>query len=295
MEIKAHLLRASIDKLAAPLTNIFNSLLKKGTFPEKWRESFLIPIPKPGKPQKVENYRGICIQSIIPKIFDDLLTQRIRLHMESLIPKSQHGFVRKKGTTTNLLETVHFIGSNITIRGQVDAVYIDLSKAFDKISHRKLLRKLCAMSMPINYLKCLALFICNRKYHLKINGSLVNISHVSTSAVPQGSHVGPLMFILFCADMVTCTEGTNIQLLSYADDTKIFGSIKSMDERNQLQRVLDKMVTWCETNKLSINPSKTVHVTYSRTKHRTLNTIYFIGAGQIVMKNEIRDLGVIFD
>lgn len=86
MQMQAHLLQKGIKKIAPPLTRIFNGLLRSGAFPNSWKESFLIPIPKQGKPQEVTNYWGVCIQSVIPKLFDALLTKKMQSQIESIIP-----------------------------------------------------------------------------------------------------------------------------------------------------------------------------------------------------------------
>lgn len=295
MRIESEVLMKGSTKISESLSRIFNKLLQTGNFPTEWKSSYLIPIPKPGKAQEVTNYRGVCIQSTIPKIFDAMLTLKIQKIASSLIPSSQHGFTLKKGTTTNLLEMSHFVNENIIKKGQIDCIYLDLSKAFDKVNHKKLLRKLCKMSIPLNFLQCIAAFICNRKYFLKVDNRMTGLSHISTSAVPQGSHLGPLLYILFCADLPKCIENTDVKILSYADDTKIFRQIKCKEDAEELQKVMDRLMEWLERNELMLNSEKTYTMSFTRSNNRNYNATYFVKAHQIERKEEMRDLGVIFD
>lgn len=295
MLIENEVLKRGGEKIAPALARIFNLLIKDGSFPEEWKKSFLIPIPKPGKSNEISNYRGVCIQSSLPKIFDALFTKKLTEIMKPLIPASQHGFTPNKGTTTNLLEMANFVGTNIIGKGQVDCIYLDLSKAFDKISHRKLIIKLCRMSAPLKIIQCIAAFICNRQYYLKVENKITGKTHFSTSAVPQGSHLGPLLYILFCMDLPNCLDGTEVSLLSYADDTKIYRSIKSQNDAEELQKVMDRIIRWLEENGLEINQRKTFTLSFTRSSTMNFNAIYFIENHQIETKTEMRDLGIIFD
>lgn len=295
MQIFNYLLQACPEKVAIACSKIFTLLLKNGTFPDSWKSGFIIPIPKQGKPQNINNYRGVCIESMIPKIFDSILTSKLQAIVEKNLPESQHGFVSGKGTISNLLELTHFVGENITGAGQVDSIYLDLSRAFDKISHRKLITKLCKLSFPRNFVQVIAAFICNRIYHLKIDGQSTGISHSSTSAVPQGSHLGPLLYILFCIDLPKCTDGTKVKILSYADDTKIFSKIESNSDADELQQVMDKIMAWLNDNGLVLNREKTFTMTFSRQKTKKYYATYYVDNHPIEEKEEMRDLGVIFD
>lgn len=171
-----------------------------------------------------------------------------------------------------------------------------MSRAFDSVSHRILLQKMAGLSMPKHILRCMASYLVNRKYTLKVDGEPTKFSHIATSSVPQGSHVGPIMYVLFCKDIELCTEGTNCKLVSFADDTKFLRVIRTIEDMYELQLVIDRAVEWSRVNKISINPTKTIQMTYAKTVYRNFTTLYyFIGTQEIQTKDQIRDLGMVFD
>lgn len=166
------------------LLNIFNSILVTGMVPSSWKTSFLNPIPKKGQLMRVENYRGIAMQSCIPKIFDKLITKKLYHHVNAQIPKFQHGFFKKRSTTSNLLEMSQFLHDNI--RGNnIDAVYFDYSKAFDQVDHVTLARKLISTGIPFEFFNTIMNFITNRKYIMKADSiSYEQYQFVTHSGVP---------------------------------------------------------------------------------------------------------------
>lgn len=127
MQIDVTFIVNSRDELIAPLTEIFNQILHLGHVPRAWKMSYLVPIPKKGDVKHIGNYRGIALQSVIPKIFDKLLTATLYGHMSDLIPPEQHGFMKGKSTITNLMEITHFIQLAIKERKQVDVIYLEHS------------------------------------------------------------------------------------------------------------------------------------------------------------------------
>lgn len=149
--------------------------------------------------------------------------------------------------------------------------------------------------MPLGFAQCIASFLVNRKYIIKSGGSITKYEHYSTSSVPQGSHAGPILFNLFCADVIDCTRNTLVKIMAFADDTKLLRHIENPSDRIQLQTVLDKVVNWCETNKLDMNAAKTNHMSYSLSPRNKLETFYFIGTQRISEVTTQKDLGLIFD
>lgn len=148
MEISASFVVENAIVIAPLLTNYFNAIIKSGCLPSRWNDAYLVPIPKKGNIADVGNYRGISIQSTIPKILDKLMTEKLLPHIHPILPEQQHGFIAKKGTTTNLLEASQFIKQNIQDGESVDAIYVDLSKAFDRLNHEILARKLAGLGVP---------------------------------------------------------------------------------------------------------------------------------------------------
>lgn len=295
MQIQAKALKRNVERIAPTLIYIFNLLMKRGTFHESWKRIYIVPIPKRVELTDVANYRGISLQSCLPKILDKLIAARLTHHLGQLIPRSQHGFMAGRSTITNLLEMVDYIGNNFKQSKQTDVVYIDFSRAFDRMSHRGIITKLCKYSTPPEFIKCIASFICNRTYVLKVDGNETDYHHRATSAVPQGSHLGPFLFILYCAEIIETLEGIGTLILQFADDSKLYRTITDRTDMEQLQQAIDNVGRWCDENRIDINGTKTYLVSYTRSPSRKVESSYYIGAEIIKQVGEIRDLGILFD
>lgn len=146
-EITSKFLKYNVDIIAPLLTNIFNSVLQTGHILRHWMTSYITPIPKKGSTIDINNCRGIAMSSI-PKVFDKLLTNKLYRHLDRVLPDQQHGFRMERSTTKNLLELTNFIRKNINEKSQVDLIYFDFSKAFDRVDHYILAKKLAKLAMP---------------------------------------------------------------------------------------------------------------------------------------------------
>lgn len=137
--------------LLLPLTMLYNCSLSTGTFPELWKRSFLVPVFKSGARNKVENYRGIAIISSIPKLFEKLVLDVMELTVISRLNDEKHGFVKGRSTVTNLVLYSSFLVNGIEGGGQVDSIYTDFSRAFDRVNHHLLLLKLERHGLRVHY------------------------------------------------------------------------------------------------------------------------------------------------
>jgi hypothetical protein len=135
-------IRHCANGLKSPILHIFNLSLSKGLFPSKWKDSYLIPIFKSGKRNEVDNYRGVAILSCFAELFEVITYRHIFFAVKSSLPSNQHGFVSGRSPITNLIEFTSFALNNIESGFQVDSIYTDFSKAFDKVNHCLLLTKL---------------------------------------------------------------------------------------------------------------------------------------------------------
>lgn len=284
MKISAEFLQFNVVTLAPVIANAINTMIFTGRIPDDWKLGYLIPIPKKGSPMSVNNYRGIAIQSCLPKLLDKFLTDLLYTFLGDSINDTQHGFRRGKGTVTNLLEVTQSLHKDIK-DGQVDIIYFDYSKAFDQIRHDLLAAKLSRFGMPYNFYRILMNFVIGRKYLLKVDNVEHKISINPRSSVPQGSHFGPVLYIIF-------TNDVGIGEICYADDTKIKQNIRTMADRNILQEKITKLENWSIENGLTLNSEKTFHVSYGK---RSISTLYFLKGQIISQKESVRDLGVIFD
>lgn len=278
------------DSLAAPLHFIFNKSLNEGIFPDLWKIARISPIFKSGDKSNVSNYRPISLLSCFGKVFEKLIYKHIFNHYRHILSPHQHGFVSNRSTITNLTEFVDFLSTNFNSRTQVDAVYTDFRKAFDKVSHPILIHKLEKSGFHGNLLRWLISYISNRSQFVSVNG-YESFPKPVTSGVPQGSHLGPLLFIIFINDLIS---RLSCRSLLYADDLKIFQSVKTQMDCEALQMDLDALSSWCSENSMELNVSKCNIITFTKNIHK-VNYSYTIGGERLLRKDSIRDLGVILD
>lgn len=279
------------DELTYPLFLLFNCSLESRKFPKIWKKSFLVPIFKSGKKSDVRNYRGIAIISCIPKLFESIVNNKIIIQVKNRITCAQHGFFKGRSTSTNLLEFVNYTLNAMDNGNYVNALYTDFSKAFDRVDIPLLLFKLNKIGVQPCLLEWLKSYLTERQQTVKYLGKLSNPINV-TSGVPQGSHLGPLLFILYVNDISFVLKCLKIQI--YADDIKLFLEIKSSEDINIFQKEVDLFHTWCVKSLLELNVKKCNSISFSR-KHNTPDTIITLGNQSVEKLQKVRDLGVILD
>lgn len=290
-EIPALFLKRCAQSLAKPLCLIFNKSLEQSSFPCCWKVSNIKPLFKSGSRADVSNYRGIAKLSFIPKLFESLVCEHISFYSKSLIPHTQHGFVKGRSTATNLLEFTTFTTNAVERGHQVDTFYADFSKAFDRIDHNLLCRKLAFSGFPSLWVNWIYSYLVNRKQRVVIEDRISREIEV-LSGVPQGSHLGPLLFIIFISDIDQ--KINNSQILLYADDCKLFKNISSHSDCAKLQDDISEVYRWATTNNLQLNIKKCNIYSFHRARN-SLSYDYSLG-GDILQRPElIADLGVTYD
>lgn len=279
------------NSLSSPLTYIFNLSLENADFPDIWKKSYVTPIHKKGRKNLIENYRPIAKLSPIPKLFEAIICDSLSFQCRHLISKNQHGFVRNRSTVTNVVEFTNHCISSMEDGFQVDTIYTDFSKAFDRLSHQVLIYKLKLLGFSSNLSKWIRSYLEGRSLQVSFNSTL-SASFGASSGVPQGSHLGPLLFVLFINDLFTTLSDSNV--LCYADDAKIFKTIKNSHDAYLLQQDLDKFSKWCDKNLLSINVSKCVHISFTR-KRKPFIHKYYLNRSLVPENDNVNDLGIALD
>ncbi|KAG6442757.1 hypothetical protein O3G_MSEX002469 [Manduca sexta] len=195
--------------------------------PQIWKRSYVVPIFKTGDKHNIANYRPISKLSVIPKLFEHIIYDQMKPLIRPHIIEQQHGFLSKKSTETNLCEFIDFITNAMDDRCQVDVVYTDYSKAFDRIHHDILVSKLYHFGIHGDLLRWVDSYLRDCCQAVTVKGFSSTFTPVP-SGVPQGSHLGPLLFNIFVNDVGEIFKNTDFSL--YADDQKIYKIVKTLDD-----------------------------------------------------------------
>ena len=289
------LLQKCSSVLAGPLRLLWTKSLREGTVPESLKFGLVTAIFKSGDKSDPKNYRPITMSSHISKVFERVIIKRLTAYLDKLgiFNEGQHGFRSGRSTTSQLLEhiqkIVHILEEDIT----ADVVYLDFAKAFDKVDHEIILLKLRAIGVSGNLLKWLGSFLVGRKQAVAVEG-YIGERKVVNSGVPQGSVLGPLLFLIHIADIdYLLAEST---ASSFADDTRIMMQINSDTDVLNFQKELDKVFMWAHSNKMTFNSKKFEHLRYNPNKD-VKNLFYggYIAADSspIDMVTQTKDLGII--
>lgn len=283
-------LKSCSSQLAKPLQIIFNKSLSNGFFPTKWKLAHITPIHKKGDLGDISNYRPISILSSMGKLFESIIQKRILFHLKSQFIPQQHGFLPKRSTASNLVDFVSDITEAFENKHEVHAIYTDFSKAFDVVNHELLVEKLGHAGICGSLLRWCESYLRNRSQLVMVRG-FKSPSRIVPSGVPQGSHLGPLFFLVYVNDL--CTNITS-KFQMFADDLKLYREIHSNDDKMCLQRDINTINDWCDRNKMVLNSSKCFYLNFSR-KRNSSHASYFIKNDQVSEISSMRDLGVVVD
>ena len=260
-------------------------------FYKSFKASYITPIHKSGNRNDILNYRGIAIISTIPKLFEKLVADKLSGVISETMNEQQHGFLKNKSTNTNLVVYTSSIINRMEKSKQIDAVYTDFSKAFDRVNHKILLTKLSCMGFSNNILKWIGSYLNGRTQQVKFQGKLSKIVSVTTG-VPQGSHLGPMLFNIFIRDLSFVLS--DVDHILYADDLKLFHTIDTIQDAAFVQDKINTLKEWCDFNDLQLNPKKCQVISFCR-RSDVMKFNYVINSDVLNRVTEINDLGVILD
>ncbi|KAL1446875.1 hypothetical protein WDU94_010915 [Cyamophila willieti] len=286
----AFILKGCINALAPVLCNLFNLCLSSGKFPTLWKSSIVIPVPKNNNISNANSYRPISLLPNFSKLFEKILVNHVSFHIKSLISPHQHGFLKGRSTNTNLLSFVDYAASSVLNQRQLDTVYFDLSKAFDVVPHDLLLKKLENFGLSASYVNFFQSYLSGRFFKVK-TGNFFSTELSIPSGVPQGSNLGPILFIMFIDDIKKVIS-SRFEL--YADDLKISRVINGVEDARYLQNDIESILSWCSVNGMMCNAEKTVVLSFSRRQNTYFHN-YSMSGTAISRKFVHRDLGVIMD
>ena len=241
-------------ELGEAVAIIFQKSHDTGKLPKDWKEAQVTPIFKKGDKSEPGNYRPVSLTSVLCKVMEGIIRDNVINHLKrnKLLSDCQHGFISGRSCTTNLLATLNDWTEILDTGSPIDAVYLDFSKAFDSVPHIRLLTKLESYGVTGNTLHWIKDFLVGRKQRVNIQGSVSEWAQVK-SGVPQGSVLGPVLFVSFINDL---PDAVNSLCSMYADDTKVYRKINNLQDRNMLQEDIDKLVDWADKWQLRFNAGK---------------------------------------
>ncbi|MCG7866607.1 MAG: reverse transcriptase family protein, partial [Candidatus Thiodiazotropha taylori] len=262
--IPARILKELADELAPLLTAIFNKCLEEGEVPEDWRRANVTAIFKKGEKYEPSNYRPVSLTSLCCKLQEHILVSNIMDHLDkhTILTDCQHGFRSRRSCETQLIGLTHDLGLSLDKKKQTDLVILDFSKAFDRVPHQRLLKKLDHYGIRGEVYQWIRSFLSNRTQQVVVDGEN-SYSAPVISGVPQGTVLGPLLFLIFINDLPQTIQ-SNVRL--FADDCIVYRELNSSYDCEILQQDLHNLENWERTWGMEFHPAKcnVMRVTNSR-------------------------------
>ncbi|MGL5085530.1 MAG: RNA-directed DNA polymerase [Clostridium sp.] len=283
--IHPRVLSEAAKVLAVPVFNLFRYSLSTGELPSAWRQAHVIPIFKAGDRNLAGSYRPISLTSVLCKILERLLKREMLSHLltNKLLSPAQHGFLPGHSCLTNLLLFLDNLTDAYDKGLITNAIFFDFAKAFDKVPHAPLTQKLSAYGISGQFLNWISSFLNGRTFQVKLGPTLSELAPV-TSGVPQGSVLGPLLFLVYVNDLPDVIRSS---ALFYADDLKVWNSL----DPRKLQEDVASICEWSSVWSLPINPSKCLHMAFGKDQPNAFS-LPPPANSPIIQTNLTKDLGV---
>ena len=281
-------LQECASEISPALTTIFQKSVDSGELPRDWRNANIAPVFKKGDKHLPENYRPVSLTCVASKLLEHIICRHLLDHLDkhNVLTSLNHGFRAGYSCGTQLVVTAHDLLESYDGNTQSDVLVLDFSKAFDTVPHRKLLSKLEAYGIQGPILHWIANFLTQRKMSVVVEGESSHEVDVE-SGVPQGTVLGPLLFLCHINDMPECVK-SKIRL--FADDCLLYRTIKNFGDHIKLQQDLNNLIIWAEKWGMKFNVKKCYHLSV-----RQKSSNFYTMDGQILKQvEEIPYLGITF-
>ena len=294
--IPVKLIKCISESVKEPLASLINDSFSTGFYPTILKFAKVVTVHKGKSQLEVTNYRPISLLSIFNKIFEKVMHNRLVkfLDQHKIIFEHQFGFQKNKSTSLAILDVCSQLINAADDKQSSCCIFLDFAKAFDTVDHNILINKLEYYGIKGTALKWFESYLTNRTQKVCINGTFSESCNVKFG-VPQGSVLGPLLFLLYINDMPNSSNILKIHL--FADDTSIFFSHKNLKELESIvNNELSKVSDWLIANKLTLNVDKSNFLLISPSRKNTTNKINLsINNEAIAQKDCIKYLGVLLD
>jgi len=263
--VTCRLLKTVAVEIAPVVAFLFNLSLLSGEIPPIWKHAFIQPAFKKGDRNQPPNYRPISLTCVLCKMLEHIVRSSITKHLnlEKIVTPFQHGFLKRRSCDTQLLLTYHDLVSSLDKPGsQTDMIFLDFSKAFDKVPHQRLIHKLHYYGIRGTTLNWIQSFLSDRTQQVVVDGHM-SASAPVTSGVPQGSVLGPTLFVIYINDLPEDIQST-VRL--FADDTALYRDIATPEDSQILQDDLSKLEAWESKWQMTFNADKCLVLPVTRKK-----------------------------
>nr|VZI12529.1 unnamed protein product [Spirometra erinaceieuropaei] len=277
-ELPAKLLKELATESVEPLSLLFQASLDAGRLPPEWKTAWTSPIHKNGSRASANNYRPVSLNSICCKVMDRIIKRELMWFLEQshLLCDAQHGF--RRGRSCCLEQWTRAIDEG----NVVHVAYIDFKKAFDSVPHQRLLYKLSRIGVRGKLLKWIENFLVSRSQTVRLGGQQ-SAEVTVTSGIPQGSVLGPILFLIYIDD---CIHGLDCKIAMFADDIKLWTVIRNEDDEANLQANLDRLEQWSGHWLLPFNVTKCNILRIGRTSSAHRQT-YYLNHTPLPVKRQI--------
>lgn len=290
-------LKELADELATPLKMIFNTSIRTGKIPKAWKEAYVTAVYKnKGDKHDASNYRPISLTCIACKMLEAIIRESILDYMKDnkILSNKQFGFLGGRSTILQLLKVFDKWADVLDKGGIVDTVYFDFQKAFDTVPHERLLNVLQSYGLSNELVTWIKDFLVGRRQCVCVNGKKSDVFEVP-SGVPQGSVLGPILFVIYINTMIE--EAGDVDIWLYADDTKLFREIKDENQDViRLQNSIDTLHSWSDRSLLKFHPDKCeVMRMQSKLSRQKSHQEYSLDGEVLKNVSTVKDLGITFD